>query len=521
MSAPIARDSLALDSLAAALADINRRLTGEEIAPTNTMEELATTLERSLALGRPPTADAIASVLSKFLSTGELLGYREIKTACHGLMVPFDGTRTLLSSVPNLQYLLRLVDGYQSNPRRLLRCFQALMAAYFSFDGSDPRSSHHSQWVLLQTRLGAWVGRLAQLAHRAQWLETALEHRNLFTETPTARYAARVLTGDSGEIDSLCERLSIGRDSWVRRRVIISAIEIATAGVDTKFVSHLDTLIGFLEAHPGLRAAGVARLLNRYVDNEPCVEHAPLRALAIDSLGNPLIMANKPDWFEVSPQATEMVSDWLKSFLIGQFFEVLGQDGWTRDGWIDERRARFWRQYLGSIDALWFILDPAGMPGEGSRGEASPGEASRVPDDELKSLRSTLGSHWLTLDDASPGDASPGDASPGNHALILKIGSLMVVEFAETGRPAFLFNEDSLPFKLIANRVSLRALESPKHIGRLVRMGPWEANCVAALQDHGISPDVAPSTTNERTGRASSGDRLTDGIRRNRVRAIL
>jgi len=404
----------------------------------------------------------VLKTLRQFLQTGLLSGYGEIRNACYGLLVPVQGDRTIASNLDSMEPLLRHVDAYQAEPKKLKRCFQALLSAYLSLDGCDQRSENHPQWNVLRLRLRTWLPRLMDVQPKPDWLAAAIEHRNLFDDDPTARYGTGVLRDYRAEFDKLCEQLGVGPTSWVRRRVIISAIDVAAAESDSGFVGHLDQLIEVLKENPGVAEEGAAKLLNRYAQQCATPEHMPLRTFAIEAFGNPLITANRQRWFEVSQDAREMVANWLKGFLIERFFELLSHDGQT-----DKRRPRFWLRYRESIESMWFILGASAMSSWNT---------------DFKKLQETMGNQCLRLE----------GATTGNNAFVMKIGKVYVVEFGEKGNATFIFNHNDLPFDLTGKYLYLSKLKSSRRLERLIHMGGrglWEDKFADALAHYGVYPD--------------------------------
>lgn len=457
----------ALDSLRTSLATVNARFVVEQFGEPKAMGRTAEHLERSFGKGRAPDPEVVLKTLRQFIQTGVLSGYRDIKGACYGLLVPIQGKRTLASSLDSTLSLLGIVDQYQSDPKKLKRCFQALMSAYLSLDGCDQKSELHAQWRALRRHLAMWLPKLKGLHPCPEWLVAAFQHRNLFSDEPTSRYGSSVLRGERADFESACEKLEIDLYSWVRRRVVISAIEAAACEGDETFISYLDELIGLMKANPGVRDEGAAKLLNRYAQQMATPEHMPLRTVAIDAFGNPLITANNPRWFEVSQEAREMIANWLKGFLIERFFELLSHDGRT-----DKRRPGFWVHHRGSIENMWFILGALAMSSW---------------NEDFKKLRETMGNQCLSLE----------GAAAGNNAFVMKIGKVYVVEFGEKGNATFLFDKNALPFDLSGKYLYLSTLKSTRHVERLLHIDgreSWENKFSEALARYGVYPDDASSS---------------------------
>jgi EH_Signature domain len=451
-----------LESLQLSLSAVNVRFVLGPFGEPKAMGKTAENLEQKYGKGREPDPELVLKTLRCFSQTGTLSGYRDIRNVCYGTLVPIQSGKTLVSNRGAFESLLGIVDQYQSEPKKLKRCFQALISAYLSLDGCESGSDCHAQWDALRQRLAGWLPQLSSLEPRPDWLAVAFEHRNLFGDDRTSRYGVGILKGDHTDFESVCAGLGIDRYSWVRRRVVISAVEVATREGDNQFLSYVDQLIELLGRNEGVRNEGAVMLLSRYAQQAATPEHITLRAFAIDVFGNPLITANKQRWFEVSQEAREMVANWLKGFLIERFFELLSHDGRT-----DKRRPKFWLKHRGSIENMWFILGPASMSSWNQ---------------DFQKLRETMGNQCLSLE----------GSTAGNNAFVMKIGKVYVVEFGETGNATFLFDQNAVPFELTGKYLHRSRLRSARHLERLLHMDgleSWESKFSDALARYGVYPD--------------------------------
>jgi len=116
-----------LDSLQLSLAAVNGRFVLGQFGEPKAMSRTAENLERAYGKGREPDPELVLKTLRHFSQTGAVSGYRDIKNVCYGALVPIQGGRSLVSNRKNFDLLLGIVDQYQSDPKKLKRCFQALM----------------------------------------------------------------------------------------------------------------------------------------------------------------------------------------------------------------------------------------------------------------------------------------------------------------------------------------------------------------------------------------------------------
>jgi len=155
----------ALDDLRAALSQANDLFSASTLGSSGAMAKVADDLEGSFGQGRAPDPDVVLKVLRSFVATKRLDGYRDIKNVCYGLLTPIQGGRSLASDPESTTRVLTIVNQFQSEPKKLKRCFQALLFAYLELDGSkaaehdacSPKSSKHAQWLALRQSLAAWL----------------------------------------------------------------------------------------------------------------------------------------------------------------------------------------------------------------------------------------------------------------------------------------------------------------------------------------------------------------------------
>lgn len=406
--------------------------------------------------------NVVIKTLRLFVEHGTLSLYKDVRNTCYGVLVPYQDKETLVGNRVALERLLITVDSFHAEPKKLKRCFQALMGAYLELHGCDPGSPVHKQWLSLRSRIAKWLPLLSNIHPKPDWLAVAQEHRNLFGLDPTARYGADLLNGDRAVLDRVCETLGIGQMSWVRQRVVISAINSAAAEADLVFNARVEAIINLLLRNDGVKIEGAAILLDRYAQQSSTPENMVLRTFAIDTFGNPLITTNRQRWFGVSDKAREMVSGWLKGFLIERFFELLSHDGQT-----DKRRPSFWLKYRASIENMWFILGRS---------------ATSNWNEDFEKLRATMGNQCLLLE----------RATSGNNAFVMKMGKVYVVEFGETGNATYLFDQNLVPFDLTQRALELSHLRGRNHLERLLHIDgkrKWESKFAEALSKCGVYPD--------------------------------
>lgn len=81
----------ALDSLHNSLAAVNARSVIGQLGEPKAMGRTAEHLERKFGNGRPPDNEIVLKTLRRFIESGSLSAYRDIKNVCYGVLVPYQG----------------------------------------------------------------------------------------------------------------------------------------------------------------------------------------------------------------------------------------------------------------------------------------------------------------------------------------------------------------------------------------------------------------------------------------------
>lgn len=464
----------ALDQLRTDLGRVNAQLQRTSFGSTRSMEKLAAEVEYRFGSGIAPGKDIIAAAIRQFHNSGQAESFREVKLICYGISTEVLPDRILLLRDPVLVgRLLDIVESLRPQPRKYRRCFQALMTAYFESRPDISQGEVYRSWLAIRKFLRTGT---VSIRHdpMPEWAVRVIEHRNVFDDDPCEPYGNKVLDGNLPKIREAFSTIGIGKNSWIQADIFMASVRAACNSGDHQFRRYIDVLLSLLEENPGIQLLGLKSILNRYALIHSSPEHTALRVRVVDLLGNPLLTSNVPRWEGVLPDARKMVSNWIKLKLIEQFFELLSHDGAT-----DSRRLQFWAKYVSLIENVWFVL------GSGARGAANP---------DFKKLRSLMGDQALNLE----------GATYGNNAFVMKIGSLLVVEFGETGNAAYLFDAHNPPFELQGTLQLRDHLKNRRNLGNLKHVdgrGKWEDKFRQAIIDHtgliGMGMEDSGSSQNE------------------------
>lgn len=336
------------------------------------------------------------------------------------------------------------VDQWLDEPRWYRRCYQGLVRSYFTYDpkAEAAPSVGRRNWGDLRDYLHERTQNIVDKKVNPDWVTTAVENRQLFSEEPCAPYAEAVLSGDNSAVDLLCERLGVIKASWFLRELVLAQVKQATKLGHERFKDLIPSLVELLASNQVLRDRGLILILDRYAAIDQPAINQPLRDAAVDWWGNPWLPSNEMRWGGVMPAAREMVSEWLKREFIEAFFTKLAEDGVG-----DQRRANFWLRYVKSMDNIQFALGATAL-------------YSR--DRDFVALRQKM--HGLFT------ELKTTDSS--NNAFVMTMGNLVAVEFGGMGNAFYGYDtRRTLPFDLSQPVLTAKNVRnSLKHSQRILWM---------------------------------------------------
>lgn len=361
-------------------------------------------------------ADKKMLAVQNFWSNGLISGFPHLYLLSWSLNVAHHRDNLcIMDDQKRLQHIFQAIDQWQKQPRAFRRCYQGLMHGYFTCNSSrsDISVNRENLRKYLHERTEWVVDRRAN----PEWVELIKDNIQIFTSDPCAPYAEAVLYGDSEGVDNLGKQLRIDQTSWFWRDLILAQMRHAAQLPDAEFCALLGRLLSLLNDRETLRDRGLALLLDRYARIRDTPLHVDLRDRAAGWWGNPWLPSNATRWGAVSPDARNMVTDWLKLEFIEAFFTKLAEDGLG-----DPRRMNFWKRYVKFIDQIEFAL--------GSFARTSSDPDFVVLRQKMKGLLRAL------------------DASGGNNAFIMHMRSLVAVEFSGMGNALYVYDSStSVPFE--------------------------------------------------------------------------
>ncbi|SFC62015.1 EH_Signature domain-containing protein [Collimonas sp. OK412] len=383
---------------------------------------------------------SIMAAIADFKKSGKIGGFRDLKYVCLG-MGALDGEGWSLLADEALRGAVARMAEQQPSTHRRLRCFQALLSAYFSFPANGKEVSQESKtgWSGLRGWLRAERDHIVKLLDfKPPWFDTLLRHPELLTSQPCDKFGADLLRGDASGLNDAREGLSIPENSWVIDEAVFAQMKAASDLKDPPFKAALPDLLAITMGRVGvsisepLRIRCVAQLVSRYARCSDRPEQAALRDAATSTIGNPWLRRTHWDaWVRVGDkaddQAREMVFFWLKERLVSDFFELLSAEGIN-----DRRRVAYWLRFVPFVEDMWFALGSSAS----SRRGGKFGEFRERAKGRLLRLEGTTGD---------------------NNAFVMRIGAYLAVEFGAAGNAFYLFRWDSLSPSLLESLNSGRA----------------------------------------------------------------
>ncbi|CAN1528863.1 EH signature domain containing protein [Burkholderiaceae bacterium] len=366
--------------------------------------------------------DLQIEAVQKFWSTGRLESLRDARLVSFGLTVcPWGDSRSVIENSSLFGAALDGVSSWKYSPRQFRKCYQGLARSYFDYDiaKTNVSSEGKENWASLREYLRLNVTHIKDEMINPDWVECALENKDLFTNKPCDSFGKELLEGDTERVDQIRNQLGINDASWFTRELIMAQLVQATQLNDEAFPLIVSQLLRLIARNDVLRDPGMKLVLNRYASIPQVSQHVGLKEQVVEWWGNPWLPSNQDRWGGVTNTAREMVSNWLKGEFIDLFFTKLAQDGLS-----DTRRVRFWEKFIPSINSMQFALGSHAM-------------FSREKD--YVELRAKLKGLLISLD----------DGYAHNNAFIMRIGDLLAVEFSGASNAFYGYSvKRTLPFDL-------------------------------------------------------------------------
>lgn len=390
-----------------------------------------------------PSLDQLKIALRTFFAGRQGLSPTQIRYVCYGVAVPLDDRQgeRLIDDRALFRSLMALLGDYEQQERRFRKFYQGLLQGYFSFTSdSGQQSDPHANWVglrrYLDERLPAVHASASERGIVPEWLDTLREHANLLTDDPCSRYASHLASGRTAELAQVFDGLGIDSNSWVWEEVVMAYVRSVCERDDAEFQDALGDVLAYVNGRADIKlpqllaVRAAARVIRRYAKCRNRPEHERLRDTCLTLIGNPWIDPTAWDAHVNHEPARQMVEGWLKRRLIRDFFELL-----AKDGAADLRRLNYWLKWEPEISDMWFVLGR---------------DAQRNKSAAFTNVRKRMAGKDRIL----------ADAADDNNAFVMRVGSLLVVEFGVTGNACYAFEASRFPVDLDAPAFSLYGMKN-------------------------------------------------------------
>lgn len=427
-----------------------------------------------------PPQDRILHAVASFIQSRELQDLNQVRLISWGLLLPHAQNKPLLELDDPFAAFLENIRLYWGTNALPIKAWRGLLSSYFSYSGLDTTDKlGKSNWKALRAFLKeTFPSLLEKRKIKPLWVSKLEEHCNLLDDDPCERYAASSLQGDTAPADELQKALAIPQASWVISELVRSQVNWACSLEDRRYKQYLPRLTKALRTAPLYMNMGLIQTLTRYSRCADASEDSDLSRLAVEHWGNPKLPGNTK-WGHVESEIKAMVLKWLIGRDLETFFDLMTSDNHADQ---DQRRLKFWRRYLGSIQDAYFVL--------GHKAWYSQNE-------DYVELRRRNEGRVAKL-------VHPDQI---NNAFIMLMGKHAIVEFGATGNACYCFDRDNLPFRLDSRQLAgdLAGLKNRtqghrfhlSHVDR--RDEDWEDTFDQRLSEFGIEPDQPRSTAGRRS----------------------
>ena len=248
--------------------------------------------------------------LQSFWQTQNIPAYRDAYLVSWALHITHkNDDLCVLEDGPRLERFLSSVDGWRDRPSAYRRCYQGMMKGYFSYAPTSAigQANARKNWPMFRDYLHERNPRIRDERANPDWVQVALDNKQLFGRDPCAPYVDTLLRGDKSTIDYLCDQLSISKTSWFLEKLVMAQVREAVGRDDQAFSGLLHRLLQVLAENPVLRDEGLILLLNRYAKVPGLNLHQHLRDLTVAWWGNPWLPSNETRWGGVTPRDFNIV----------------------------------------------------------------------------------------------------------------------------------------------------------------------------------------------------------------------
>ena len=346
--------------------------------------------------------------------------------------------------------------------------YHGLLSQYLTTSKINLENEHYeASWHIVREFLSVELPKLFERKKRPPpWLVTIMDNKNLLSENdPCGPYVEADLEGLETAISALREKLKLQK-SWVFEELYDRQIKFICEQNDEEFEGSLEKAIEFLSALPALTHKGLAELLKRYFEVVDKSVNKKLKEFAIETWGSPSLPSKAEASWNLVPQPVKgMVQEWVAREDLQEFFTVIKDDEE-----VDSRRLDYWLRFIKQIHFTKIYLGD---------------DYFRSEDQDIKKIREKRGDDRMGR---LIGNFYDGENK--NNAILLRIGSYLLVEFSQKGNAAYGYSEGSQQFNIEDKSKSAQQLKDKRKASfRGPHQGGWEKTFDEKLSRLGVFPD--------------------------------
>ncbi|WP_410210654.1 EH signature domain-containing protein [Aquirhabdus sp.] len=391
------------------------------------------------------------------------LSLKDWRNIAWGLSVQFPQRKKLILHTDG-GTVLKYIDENKKDLIATGSIYFPLLYSYFALTKLEVEEAAEN-WLVLRGILTSTKDNVMQRARRPRdWIGTLSKYPELLREKPTLQLAKEsVSSGNDSLVKELTNQLRVPSNGWFWDQFIREIVSVICDMSDPEFKQRIDSLVGLMIEHPSHKTEILAKTMNRYATSKYRGEvHETLQKISLDFWKAPQFSENR-GWQNVESKTKEMVMEWFVRADLEAFFMTFTDNA-------DKRRFNYWMRFIKQISysQLFFGRD---------------------------SIRTTHPARKKFLDENSERYAQIRGGQSTLNAFMIKIGSIYIVEFSETGNACYFYS--GMPARV--GRVTERGDLSNKASGyfkeALSHSGSWEGKFDNYLKKPlGISPDQTNRT---------------------------
>lgn len=402
-----------------------------------------------------PSQDLLLEAIQKI---GRLplveLSLKDWRNIAWGLSIQFPQRQKLILHKDG-GTVLKFINEYKEGLITTGSIYFPLLYSYFALTKLEVDEAGDN-WLVLRGILTSTKDNVMQKARRPRdWMGALSKYPELLKEKPTLQLAKEsVSSGKDSLVKELANQLRVPSNGWFWDQFIREIVSVICDMTDSEFKQRIDSLLNLMDEHPSHKAEILAKTMNRYAISIYRGEtHERLKQISLDLWKAPQFSENR-GWQNVDAMTKEMVMEWFVREDLEAFFMTFTDNA-------DIRRFNYWMRFSKQIkySQLFFGRD---------------------------SIRTTHPARKKFLDKNSARIAQIRGGQSTLNAFMIKIGSIYIIEFSETGNACYFYSGMPAHIGKVTDRGDLSNTFSENFKVALDHRGLWEGRFDGFLKE-GIS----------------------------------